>query len=498
MLAVIRQARAQGERHMSSKWLARVAVVSGGAFEVGLSVYFEALGADAVKAVQAYKDLAKHGLPSTFLFLLRQLASQGNAATLGRMLVELMSGRSLGAAVSVREELASIAIRSRSIDYVVAKSAIGGTSDGVAQAMIESLARRVQAALPRLPSGGILPDVADAALEALAESYDGLRRATLERVPAAWSQDDCVEERARESIGVPWLRSVFKGEYGPTLGIMQGEWRSRAISDPDAGDDYFDFYYERTAGDRHVQFDKPKRDRIRLYLLCLTAYLVERERARGEAAMQDLAVLLRRRDGIDDPRTLLFGDGADAFETTTRDVINTERALWIKSRLQDEGAPVSVLEVGAGYGHLTGHLLKAGVASRAIIVDRPLNLVVAKRYLDVLFPGRISLEPGDRLEDPLVRLVPPWAVSDLDEQVDLLVNFISFQHMGDDVLRYYDQALRRLGIRAAVLENWDIEQITAALSGTFEGGRLNEVERETRIFRPHRIDRVLFSTDRSG
>lgn len=122
------------------------------------------------------------------------------------------------------------------------------------------------------------------------------------------------------------------------------------------------------------------------------------------------------------------------------------RALNMRSAL---GAiPPSILEIGGGHGRFVRDVMKLSPGTRVTYCDLPFNLLLAARYLSLVFPGDVQLAWDDEAIDDTFRItiVPPWRLADIPYPIDVCANFLSFQHMQMDNLAFYGAALDRLAV----------------------------------------------------
>ncbi len=116
----------------------------------------------------------------------------------------------------------------------------------------------------------------------------------------------------------------------------------------------------------------------------------------------------------------------------------------------------SVIEIGGGYGALAAELLQKTNINKYILVELPERLPISYFYLKSCFNTRIQLlyKPKDKL-DPSARIVlaAPWKLQDLDKNIDLLINIMSFQHMNIKNLKFYFKIVDTLNIKRMYLVN---------------------------------------------
>ena len=144
----------------------------------------------------------------------------------------------------------------------------------------------------------------------------------------------------------------------------------------------------------------------------------------------------------------------------SRSMLNYLHGLvFIKQVLGD--APIrSVLEIGGGYGTLGEILHKTGSGYSYVDVDIPPTSAVASYYLAQI-PGLELIDYTHTRQLEKIAVPPigkqvvlcPWQLPKLEGQIDLLWNFISFQEMEPDVVKFYLDQGKRLGARYVLLRN---------------------------------------------
>lgn len=190
-----------------------------------------------------------------------------------------------------------------------------------------------------------------------------------------------------------------------------------------------------------------------------------------QAALADYRVLLASQADDRLPHLHRFsesshGNPVEQFEWAgrrySRSALNYLLGLcFLKRHLQGE-VPRVVLEIGGGFGTLGEIWSKSGVTDwQYIDIDIPPTQSVADFYLKrVLGADRVTgfdeIAPGQ--EVPLSSLKPAavlcsWQIEQLVGQVDLFVNFISFQEMEPNVVRNYLHHVDRLQARWVLLRN---------------------------------------------
>ncbi len=133
----------------------------------------------------------------------------------------------------------------------------------------------------------------------------------------------------------------------------------------------------------------------------------------------------------------------------------------LKKHLGGE-VPRTVLEIGGGFGTLGEVLSYASITDLHYIdIDIPPTSFVAQYYLGEIF-GKDSVATYVQTTDketieidmlPTASVLCSWQIEKLQGQVDLFVNFISFQEMEPHIVKNYLSHVTRLGIRWVLLRN---------------------------------------------
>jgi putative sugar O-methyltransferase len=134
----------------------------------------------------------------------------------------------------------------------------------------------------------------------------------------------------------------------------------------------------------------------------------------------------------------------------------------LKRHLAPEESLRTILEIGGGFGTLGEILAGSGLAGcRYVDVDIPPTSYVAQYYLsEVVGQTNVSTYAQTReLEEIQIEGLRPvsvlcaWQIEKLRGQVDLFVNFISFQEMEPHVVQNYLRHVDRLRARWVLLRN---------------------------------------------
>lgn len=189
------------------------------------------------------------------------------------------------------------------------------------------------------------------------------------------------------------------------------------------------------------------------------------------SALADYRVLL----AADDPHRLpdlrafsesAVGDPVEQFKFDNRQFsrssLNYLLGLVFLKKHLDGDLPRTVLEIGGGFGTLGEVLSSAGIEGlRYIDIDIPPTSYVAQHYLGEVL-GTQSVATYAQTRDqvsieipslPQASVLCSWQIEKLQGQVDLFVNFISFQEMEPHIVKNYLGHVVRLGTRWVLLRN---------------------------------------------
>lgn len=146
----------------------------------------------------------------------------------------------------------------------------------------------------------------------------------------------------------------------------------------------------------------------------------------------------------------------------SRSSLNYLLGLALLKKHLNGDVPRTILEIGGGFGTLGEVLSSAGIDNmRYIDIDIPPTSFVAQYYLsEVLGKQCVSTFAQtsgiDSIKINTLRqaaVLCPWQIEKLQGQVDLFVNFISFQEMEPPIVKNYLAHVTRLGARWILLRN---------------------------------------------
>jgi len=161
-----------------------------------------------------------------------------------------------------------------------------------------------------------------------------------------------------------------------------------------------------------------------------------------------------------------FGSPKEQFEfegrAYSRSSLNYLLGLVLLKRHLDGELPTKVLEIGGGFGSLGEILAKSEIKDlRYIDVDIPPTGFVAEQYLRAAL-GQSAVATYASTADsavididslPTATTLCAWQIERLQGEVDLFVNFISFQEMEPSVVRNYLSHVERLKAKWVLLRN---------------------------------------------
>lgn len=120
----------------------------------------------------------------------------------------------------------------------------------------------------------------------------------------------------------------------------------------------------------------------------------------------------------------------------------------------------TVVEIGGGYGTLGEVLVKTNDKIRYLDFDIAPTLNVAEYYLSEVF-GKDNVGGFFRSETPRdvvsnarnLNVFGAWQIEELNEPIDLFVNFISFQEMEPEIVQNYLNHIDRVEAKWVLLRN---------------------------------------------
>jgi putative sugar O-methyltransferase len=193
---------------------------------------------------------------------------------------------------------------------------------------------------------------------------------------------------------------------------------------------------------------------------------------KGEtSALSDYRVLLAA-DDLGSPPYLhnfsesVVGSPVEQFEfdgrNYSRSSLNYLLGLVLLKKHLGGDVPRTVLEIGGGFGTLGEILASSGIDDMHYIdIDIPPTSFVAQYYLGEVL-GKENVATYAQTADkatigintlPQAAVLSAWQIEKLQGQVDLFVNFISFQEMEPHIVKNYLKHVDRLQSRWVLLRN---------------------------------------------
>jgi putative sugar O-methyltransferase len=160
------------------------------------------------------------------------------------------------------------------------------------------------------------------------------------------------------------------------------------------------------------------------------------------------------------------GNPVEQFELEgrifSRSSLNYLLGLAMLKKYLNEDVPRTVLEIGGGFGTLGEVLGSSGISDfQYIDVDIPPTSFIAQHYLSQIFGNSnvfsysqsAKFEVIEIKELPRITVLCSWQIERLVGQIDLFVNFISFQEMEPHIVKNYLDHVTRLGAKWILLRN---------------------------------------------
>lgn len=146
----------------------------------------------------------------------------------------------------------------------------------------------------------------------------------------------------------------------------------------------------------------------------------------------------------------------------SRSSLNYKLGLCLLKRHLGDESISTVVEIGGGFGALGEILLKGGDTNiKYIDFDIPPNSAITQYYLSKIFGAEhvLGYDENGGADPILIDQLPAasalcnWQIEQLEGQVDLFVNFISFQEMEPSIVANYLSHVDRLQARWVLLRN---------------------------------------------
>lgn len=226
----------------------------------------------------------------------------------------------------------------------------------------------------------------------------------------------------------------------------------------------FNGHTEESITELHKALDAPAQSKISLAL--------QRFLSGYEHALADYRVLMAaetldtKSPKLKDFSESQFGNPKEHFEFDdkrfSRSALNYLLGLAFLKKYVDTSNLKTVLEIGGGFGSLGEILVKTSNSPiQYIDIDIPPTSCVAYAYLASVF-GHQQVCDGLALTEqtslaieelPHLSVLNSWQIAQLEGEIDLFVNFISFQEMEPAVVSNYLKHVKRLRPKWILLRN---------------------------------------------
>lgn len=149
----------------------------------------------------------------------------------------------------------------------------------------------------------------------------------------------------------------------------------------------------------------------------------------------------------------------------SRSMLNYLRGLTYLKKLVDTSSITRVLEIGGGYGTLGEIFLKSDFEKYFYLnIDIPPTAYIATRYLQTVFGKKYTAGYSDTRDLPEIEIktlvesykaavLPTWQIPKIAGEVDLFVNFFSFQEMEPENVENYASFVTRCNPRYIMIRN---------------------------------------------
>ena len=131
---------------------------------------------------------------------------------------------------------------------------------------------------------------------------------------------------------------------------------------------------------------------------------------------------------------------------------------FIKQNIEDTEQIKTVLEIGGGFGTL-GEILSYTDGMKYINVDIPPMSFIAWQYLSNIYDESKIGHCVHETRTHQINKLPPcnvfnsWDIENIEGDIDLFVNFISFQEMEPNIVENYLRQIKRLRPKFILLRN---------------------------------------------
>jgi putative sugar O-methyltransferase len=187
-------------------------------------------------------------------------------------------------------------------------------------------------------------------------------------------------------------------------------------------------------------------------------------------ALADYRVFKAVNQSGDLPNLNLFsesqiGNPIEQFEFNgqffSRSALNYLLGLSFLKQFSDFTEINTILEIGGGFGTLGEIVHKTMPSTQYINVDIPPTSFASEYYLQqVVGESEVSNYESTKHQEPIniselkrISVLNSWQIESLKGQVDLFVNYISFQEMEPEIVQNYLKKVKDLGAKWLLLRN---------------------------------------------
>ena len=114
------------------------------------------------------------------------------------------------------------------------------------------------------------------------------------------------------------------------------------------------------------------------------------------------------------------------------------------------------MDIGGGFGALTGRIGLRYPQMKLYFVDLPEYCILAYYYLETKLGNAELIYQDSTTKSCRVSILLPWVISNINEPVDLCINTASFQHMQAPNFHFYFSQLQRLRVKMIFSVNREI------------------------------------------
>ena len=146
----------------------------------------------------------------------------------------------------------------------------------------------------------------------------------------------------------------------------------------------------------------------------------------------------------------------------SRSSLNYLLGLSYLKKIAPHFVPQKILEIGGGFGTLGEIIFKSSIKNfRYINLDLPPLFIIAREYLksatkknEVFFLDCYNEPTNLNIDDlPQISCLPNWYINRLRGNIDLFVNFISFQEMEPSIVENYVNRVLQFAPKFVLLRN---------------------------------------------